>query len=84
VAGIALGHTLFYSAIHALGPITSEGCLLLIPFATALFARPTLGEHLSPSQWTGGLVLILGCLALILAKARSGPAAHPYVAATTD
>ena len=70
IAGIALGHVLFYRAIHALGPITSEGSLLLIPFATSVFAFFTLGERLGRLQWIGGLVLVFGCLFLILAKTR--------------
>lgn len=70
IAGIALGHVLFYRAIHALGPITSEGSLLLIPFATAVFAFFTLGERLDRLQWIGGSVLVFGCLFLILAKTR--------------
>ena len=70
VAGISLGHVLFYRAIHALGPITSEGGLLAIPFVTVLLAFAFLGERLRPLQWAGGLLLIAGCLFLILAKAQ--------------
>ena len=70
IAGIALGHVLFYRAIHALGPIASEGSLLLIPFATSVLAFFTLGERLGRLQWIGGLVLVFGCLFLILAKTR--------------
>lgn len=70
IAGIALGHVLFYRAIHALGPITSEGSLLLIPFVTSVLAFFTLGERLGHLQWIGGLILVFGCLFLILAKTR--------------
>jgi drug/metabolite transporter (DMT)-like permease len=69
VAGIALGHAFFYQAIHTLGPITSEGGLLLIPFITAVLAYAFIGEHLTSIQWMGGLVLILGSCFLLLAKA---------------
>ncbi len=70
ILGIALGHVLFYRAIHALGPIASEGGLLLIPFATAVFAFFTLGERLDRLQWFGGFTLVVGCLLLIAAKAH--------------
>jgi drug/metabolite transporter (DMT)-like permease len=71
IAGIALGHVLFYRAIHALGPIASEGSLLLIPFVTSVLAFFTLDERLGCLQWAGGLVLVFGCLFLVLAKVRS-------------
>ena len=70
VAGISLGHVLFYRAIHTLGPITSEGSLLAIPFVTVLLASFFLDERLRLLQWIGGLLLIGGCLFLILAKAQ--------------
>ena len=68
VAGIALGHTFFYQAIHALGPVTSEGGLLFIPFLTAALASVFLGERMSHLQWTGGLILISGSIFLLAAK----------------
>lgn len=84
ILGIALGHVVFYRAIHALGPIASESGLLLIPFVTAVLALLILGEHLTRLQWIGGLVLVLGCLALIGAKAQLALRAETHVAATTD
>lgn len=73
ILGIALGHTLYYRAIHAIGPVASEGSLLLIPFTTALLAFFTLGEQLTRLQWLGGLVLTVGCAVLLVAgwRARS-------------
>ena len=71
IAGIALGHVLFYRAIHTLGPIASEGSLLFIPFATALLAGALLGERMGKLQWIGGLVLVTSCLFLIAAKAQT-------------
>ena len=66
--GLALSHVLFYRAILVMGPIASEGGMLLIPFQTALLAHFFLGEHLSPTQWAAGLLLLLGCSLLIRAK----------------
>lgn len=71
VAGIALGHVLFYRAIHTLGPIASEGSLLFIPFATAILAHGLLGERMGRLQWIGGLVLVASCLFLVAAKAQT-------------
>ncbi|MFH0879551.1 MAG: DMT family transporter [Lentisphaerota bacterium] len=70
VAGIALGHTFFYRALRALGPVASEGGLLLIPFITAVLAFFILGEHMNAVQWTGGVILVLGSLLLFLAKMK--------------
>ena len=70
IAGIALGHVFFYRAIHALGPIASEGSLLLIPFVTSVLAFFALDERLDRLQWIGGSVLVFGCLFLVLAKTR--------------
>jgi drug/metabolite transporter (DMT)-like permease len=68
IIGLALSHMLFYRAILTLGPIASEGGMLLIPFQTAILAHFFLGEHLSAAQWTAGVVMILGCALLIRAK----------------
>ena len=71
IAGIALGHVLFYRAIHTLGPIASEGSLLFIPFATAILAYGALGERMGSLQWIGGLILVASCLFLVVAKAQT-------------
>jgi drug/metabolite transporter (DMT)-like permease len=68
--GIALGHVLFYRAIHELGPIVSEGGLLLIPFVTVLGAGLFLGERMGALQWGGGIALVAGSLCLLLARKR--------------
>ena len=84
VAGIALGHVLFYRAIHTLGPIASEGSLVLIPLTTALLAFWILGERMTRLQWLGGLILIVGCLALLMAKTRIARRETALVTSTTD
>jgi len=70
VTGLALGHVLFFFSIHRLGPITSEGSLMVLPFLTALLASRTLGERMDTLQWIGGLVLVSGCALLLVAKFR--------------
>lgn len=68
IIGLALSHALFYRAILVMGPIASEGGMLLIPFQTALLAHVFLGERLSPAQWAAGTALILGCALLLRAR----------------
>ncbi len=68
--GIAWGHVLLYRAIVAVGPILAEAGLLFIPFVTLIGAHLVLGEAMNGVQWCGGLLLVLGSLALIVAKGR--------------
>lgn len=88
VTGLALGHVFYYRSIHTLGPIASEGGLLLIPFVTVLLSLVTLHERLNAAQWIGGLVLVAGSLFLVVSKARAGGRrtrpAGPVVAPATD
>jgi drug/metabolite transporter (DMT)-like permease len=67
---IALGHLLFYQGLRAFGPVATEGSMSLIPFLTALLSGIVIQEHLGALQWCGGLLLVLGSLALLAAKAR--------------
>ena len=66
--GLTLGHVFYYRAIRIMGPIASEGGMLLIPFQTALLAHLFLGERISAAQWAAGAVLLLGCALLIRAR----------------
>ena len=66
--GLALSHMLFYRAILVMGPIASEGGMLLIPFQTALLAHFALGERLSATQWLAGGIMIAGCALLLRAR----------------
>ena len=68
--GLTLGHVFYYRAIRVLGPIATEGSMLLIPFQTAALAYAALGERLRPGQWAAGGALMLGCAALLLARYR--------------
>ncbi|HAL92352.1 MAG TPA: hypothetical protein DCM68_04935 [Verrucomicrobia bacterium] len=66
--GLTLGHVFYYRAIRIMGPIASEGGMLLIPFQTSILAYFLLGERLSATQWVAGAVMILGCTLLIRAR----------------
>jgi drug/metabolite transporter (DMT)-like permease len=68
ILGLALSHVLFYRAILTMGPIASEGSMLLIPFQTALLAHFFLDERLSLTQWGAGALLIAGCMLIIRAR----------------
>lgn len=79
--GLAWSHVLYYRAIRVIGPIASEGGMLLIPFQTALMAHLLFGEHLRPVQWAAGLLLLLGCALLLTARYlvhRERPHPAPY------
>ena len=71
--GLTLGHVFYYRAIRTMGPIASEGGMLLIPFQTAVLAHVLLGERLAAAQWAAGAVLILGCALLIRARFNVRP-----------
>ncbi len=66
--GLTLGHVFYYRAILVMGPIASEGGMLLIPFQTAILAHILLGERLAPAQWAAGGFLVLGCALLLRAR----------------
>ncbi len=66
--GLTLGHLFYYRAIRILGPIASEGSMLLIPFQTAILAHFWMGDRLSAPQWAAGGILILGCTLLLRAR----------------
>lgn len=68
IMGLALGHVFFFRAIHRIGPIISEGSLLLLPFLTALLAFFTLHERMSRAEWIGGMILVASCAALLFSR----------------
>ncbi|MBN1268751.1 MAG: DMT family transporter [Kiritimatiellae bacterium] len=69
--GIAFGHVFMYRAIRDLGPIITEGGLLLNPFVTSLGAFIFLGERMGGIEWVGGVLLVLGSFLLLAAKRQS-------------
>ncbi len=68
--GITFSHVLLYRAIHALGPVVSEGGLAFAPFVTASVAALVLGEGLGAFGWMGGLILAASCVCLVSSKWR--------------
>ena len=81
--GLTLGHVFYYRAIRVLGPIATEGSMLLIPFQTAALAYAALGERLRPGQWAAGAALMLGCAALLWARYRTRGAREGKLGAKT-
>lgn len=70
--GITFSHILLYKAIHALGPVVTQGSTCAQPFLISLAAWLILHESMTSLQWCGGIVLIASCFAMILLKTR-GP-----------
>lgn len=70
LVGIAFAHVLSYRAIHALGPVVTQGGESVAPFLTALGAWVILGEALTGMQWAGGLLLAMGCVVLVTLRRR--------------
>lgn len=68
ILGIAFAHVLLYQMIRSLGPIVSAGGICLVPLVTAAGAYGILGEMMTPLQWTGGTIMLLGCFCLVFAK----------------
>ena len=71
--GIAMGHVLLYRGIHDIGPVIASGVQMAAPFITCSAAAVFLvGETLTVPQLVGGVVIVVGGLVLIMAKARVG------------
>jgi len=68
--GVAMGHVLYYRAIHRLGPIVSSGVLLATPFVTMVGAWLSLRERLGVVELAGGLGVVLGGAVLLVAKVQ--------------
>jgi drug/metabolite transporter (DMT)-like permease len=76
VIGIALGHVLFYMSIARLGVAVSSGVLQLHPFVVAVGSLAIFDERLTPAQWAGGAVALVGA-ALMLRRQTARPASRP-------
>ena len=68
--GLAFGHTFLYGAIKRLGPIVTEGGLLLIPFVTATGAAFIYHESMNQRQWIAACFLIGSSASLLYARIR--------------
>lgn len=70
VIGIALGHVFYYIAIANLGVAVAAGVLQLQPFLVAIAQIPLFGAVLAPTQWAGGIVAVVGALAMLEMQRR--------------
>ena len=65
MVSIATAHVLFYFAIRRIGVAISSSTNLGGAFITAIISRFIFGEVLTPIQWLGGGVLIIGGICLV-------------------
>jgi drug/metabolite transporter (DMT)-like permease len=70
VIGIALGHVFYYISIARLGVAVSAGVLQLQPFFVAIASYILFRERLTESQWAGGIVAVLGAMAMLYVQQR--------------
>lgn len=68
LAGIAIGHTLYYSAIRRIGASIPTMFLLLRPFTVLLLSALLFGERLTIPQWLFGCLLVIGSAFFVLAQ----------------
>lgn len=69
--GIALGDTFFFEALKGLGPHAVVLLLMLSQVLTAVLAVVFLGETLTPTTWTG-IVLVVSGVGIVLYAKLSG------------
>ncbi|MFO1430427.1 MAG: DMT family transporter [Candidatus Competibacteraceae bacterium] len=69
--GIALGDTFFFEALQGLGPHAVVLLLMLSQVLTVVLAVVFLGETLTPTTWTG-IVLVVGGVGIVLYAKLSG------------
>ena len=78
--GIALGHVLLYRGIHGIGPVITSGVQMAAPFVTCSAAAVFLvDETLTAAQLMGGIVVVVGGLLLVKARAKVGEPRVPPV-----
>lgn len=79
--GIAMGHVLLYRGIHSIGPVITSGVQMAAPFVTCSAAAAFLvDETLTGPQLLGGIVVVVGGLLLVKAKAQvNRPRVPPVV-----
>jgi drug/metabolite transporter (DMT)-like permease len=78
--GIALGHVLLYRSIHGIGPLITSGVQMAAPFVTCSAAAVFLvDEALTGPQLVGGIVVVVGGLLLVKARAEVGEPRVPPV-----
>jgi drug/metabolite transporter (DMT)-like permease len=62
VFSLLVTNVLWFDAIHRVGAARATIFLYLEPFCVALIAMAVLGEHVSPAEWVGGVVILGGVL----------------------
>jgi drug/metabolite transporter (DMT)-like permease len=62
VFSLLVTNVLWFDAIHRVGAARATIFLYLEPFCVAVIAMLVLGEHVSPAEWVGGVVILAGVL----------------------
>jgi drug/metabolite transporter (DMT)-like permease len=62
VFSLLITNVLWFDAIHRVGAARATVFLYLEPFCVAVIAMVVLGEHVSPAEWVGGVVILAGVL----------------------
>ena len=62
VLSLLVTNVLWFDGIHRVGAARATVFLYLEPFCVALIAMAVLGEHVSPAEWVGGVVIFAGVL----------------------
>lgn len=73
VLSLLVTNTLWFDGIHRVGAARATVFLYLEPFCVALIAMAVLGEHVSPAEWVGGVVIFAG----VLVARRGGREGEP-------
>ncbi len=75
IAGLTLGDTALFAAVRRTGAHTALLLQTLAPVFTAVLALPA-GERLTPGEWLGAAVVLLG-VAMVVGPGARGPATVP-------
>lgn len=78
IIGIGVGHTLYFYSIGVLGLAVSAGVVQLQP-VTVSIAAPFLfpnDPHLTPLQWTTGMMAVAGAAIMLISQHRAAKAAQ--------
>jgi drug/metabolite transporter (DMT)-like permease len=65
VLSLLVTNVLWFDGIHRVGAARATVFLYLEPFLVALIAMAVLGEHVSPAEWVGGVVILGGVLVAV-------------------
>jgi drug/metabolite transporter (DMT)-like permease len=62
VLSLLVTNILWFDGIHRVGAARATLFIYLEPFCAAVIAMALLGEHVSPAEWVGGVVILAGVL----------------------